>query len=1278
MKNHLISRRGGALLLALALAASLATPALADSTGTITLTPVDITASSGDTTPRIQIQSDDRNDAANFTLESDNTGVVKVPANGNLASGDASAAITAVGPGKATITLTTTETTPRTATCTVTVPLRLTSAGSLTLHAGDTAQLTTNASTGVTWTSDNDQVVSVDANGLVTAHAVSDSPVTITGILGSYTEDALKVTCSVTVAKAETPAVTDVTLSAATWRLDDLTDTKSNPFQVTAYILPPTVTGETVEWSTSDDCVSIQAGEMEGNQSTATITALAPGSGTITATAGGKSNSFTFTISGVRLTDDTSEDSLTELTMYEGRSKSLNYMRFGSADGTDTALWTSSNSSVVSVSGGNLFARSIGKATITVEVGSFTAKCTVTVVENTLSNITRSLTAGATLPFSGLRAELNSKSLSNTDGDDSTRTLRYITNLYVSPDQGTLYYNYSSTEKHGLGVGATEKYYYSPTAGARGIADLTFVPNPDFQGVAAIRYTGYNLSGETFSGEIRVTVSADPDVTYATAPDTPVTFRAEDFSEVCFRRTGLDLNYVTFVLPAASEGVLYYNYTTGSQYAEKVTASTPYYRARSPKLDSVTFLPASGFSGDATINYRASDDSGVTYSGTVTVSISGRATLGDVSYTGTRGVAIPFDAADFNAACQAAIGENLSYVQFELPAADQGALYTDYLSGVGVGVPVSGSTRYARNGTSSTSLSSVCFVPAAGAGDTVAISFTAHGVYGGRYDGQVRVSLSGGSAGQLSYRCEMGGYVALNSTDFNALCRSATGASLDYIVFTTLPSGDQGDLLYSPRSGSTRSVTTGVNYYRAAGGRQIDDLSFDAVRNYAGVVTLGFTGYDIDGVPFIGTVRIEVAETVGTDGIYYHVLGGRLLPFHAEDFDLYCQGATGSALSYVRFTLPVATCGVLYDSYSESRSANAKVTADTSYSPSGGIWLLDNVSFLASASYQGTVEIPFAGRSVSGAEFEGVVTVRIWDSDQTRLSYTTTGLPTAVPAADLRKICTAQTGGTLSRIRFTELPGSDCGQLYLGYVGPFTGIPVTTGVDYYDGGTQVTSQLIFVPKAGFQGTITLYYTGINVTGGAYAGSVVLTVTPGSTSGPFADLGGYRWAASSVEFLADCGVVNGVGGNRYDPSKPVQRSAFVAMLCRAFSFPDATGGSFSDVPVGSYYAQAAATAKALGIIEGYNGRFYPEQQLTRQDAMVMLYRAAQISGLTLPAPKADLSDFSDAAQVADYARNAVSVMAQLGVIQGNSYGQLCPNATITRAELAVIFHRLLTL
>lgn len=133
-----------------------------------------------------------------------------------------------------------------------------------------------------------------------------------------------------------------------------------------------------------------------------------------------------------------------------------------------------------------------------------------------------------------------------------------------------------------------------------------------------------------------------------------------------------------------------------------------------------------------------------------------------------------------------------------------------------------------------------------------------------------------------------------------------------------------------------------------------------------------------------------------------------------------------------------------------------------------------------------------------------------------------------------------------------------------------------------------------------------------------------------------------------------------------------------MLCRAFRFNTGSTVSFPDVNPNSYYAQAVATAKDLGITTGDNGYFKPEQPLTRQDAMVMVRRAMQAAGWNLSASNHSyLSGFADGAYISLYARDAVALMVQMGIVNGSA-GLLNPHEQISRAEMAVILHRVLTL
>ena len=78
-------------------------------------------------------------------------------------------------------------------------------------------------------------------------------------------------------------------------------------------------------------------------------------------------------------------------------------------------------------------------------------------------------------------------------------------------------------------------------------------------------------------------------------------------------------------------------------------------------------------------------------------------------------------------------------------------------------------------------------------------------------------------------------------------------------------------------------------------------------------------------------------------------------------------------------------------------------------------------------------------------------------------------------------------------------------------------------------------------------------------------------------------------------------------------------------------------------------------------------------------MVLLHRTLSRTGHTISdAPGSYLSRFSDGGSVASYAQSSVAALVQAGVIQGDDAGRLSPLGALTRAEMAVILHRVLTL
>ena len=135
-----------------------------------------------------------------------------------------------------------------------------------------------------------------------------------------------------------------------------------------------------------------------------------------------------------------------------------------------------------------------------------------------------------------------------------------------------------------------------------------------------------------------------------------------------------------------------------------------------------------------------------------------------------------------------------------------------------------------------------------------------------------------------------------------------------------------------------------------------------------------------------------------------------------------------------------------------------------------------------------------------------------------------------------------------------------------------------------------------------------------------------------------------------------------------------------MLYRAYNLQSYGTSSFPDVPADSYYAEAVAAAKALGIVTAdANGKFNPLSPVTRQDSMLFLQRAMKAAGQVMAdGPASALAAFSDRGSVDSAAQGAVAAMVQAGIIKGDGSGHLNPTSALSRAEMVTILHRALTL
>ena len=176
---------------------------------------------------------------------------------------------------------------------------------------------------------------------------------------------------------------------------------------------------------------------------------------------------------------------------------------------------------------------------------------------------------------------------------------------------------------------------------------------------------------------------------------------------------------------------------------------------------------------------------------------------------------------------------------------------------------------------------------------------------------------------------------------------------------------------------------------------------------------------------------------------------------------------------------------------------------------------------------------------------------------------------------------------------------------------------------------------------------------------------------------FEDLGTHLWAEDAIHRLCAVGVVNGVSESEFAPASEIKRADFMLMLLRLMEIEIDTEiyDSFEDVPENSYYYYELATAKRLGITQGTSPTtFHPERQITREEMFTLTWRTLALSGeadLTL------LSGFADNAQIAEYAKPAISTLVSLGLVAGDNNGNVKPKGNATRAESAVFLDRVFT-
>lgn len=165
----------------------------------------------------------------------------------------------------------------------------------------------------------------------------------------------------------------------------------------------------------------------------------------------------------------------------------------------------------------------------------------------------------------------------------------------------------------------------------------------------------------------------------------------------------------------------------------------------------------------------------------------------------------------------------------------------------------------------------------------------------------------------------------------------------------------------------------------------------------------------------------------------------------------------------------------------------------------------------------------------------------------------------------------------------------------------------------------------------------------------------------------------------INALYERGIINGKSERRFEPSATMTRAEFATIVVRALGLSIAVCQIFEDVPQQHWSCAYVAAAYQNHIVTGISDtQFQPDGNITREEAAVMLARAAKLRGVRGCSDKWEeiLTPFSDVSDASMWARDALAFCVQENILITED-GQLAPKIRVKRDEIAAMIYNLLS-
>lgn len=176
---------------------------------------------------------------------------------------------------------------------------------------------------------------------------------------------------------------------------------------------------------------------------------------------------------------------------------------------------------------------------------------------------------------------------------------------------------------------------------------------------------------------------------------------------------------------------------------------------------------------------------------------------------------------------------------------------------------------------------------------------------------------------------------------------------------------------------------------------------------------------------------------------------------------------------------------------------------------------------------------------------------------------------------------------------------------------------------------------------------------------------------------FLDIDSYQYK-SEIEVLASRGIISGKAEGIFDAEATMTRSEFATIIVRALGLDDGDTNQFTDVSVNDWFYKYVNTAYSYGIVSGVSdSEFNPNGTITREEAAVMVARAAKLCGMDTAEISARdiLAVFTDYMTVSDWAMDSMAFCYDSKILSDEEI-EIKPKQEITRGEIAKILFNMM--